>query len=63
MSMGGIRIWKEIQLCSTPEEGDGAPEGARYDLPTGWSWIEGGYGRQGRAEATSTGEVERTTWA
>ena len=63
MSMGGIQIWKAIQLCSTPEEDDRAREVARHDLPTGWSSIESGCGRRGRAEATSTREVEPTTWA
>ncbi len=63
MSMGKIQIWKAIPLCSTPEEGDGAREGARYDLPTVWPSLESDCGRRGRAETTSTREVEPTTWA
>src|SRR4051812_18716101 len=62
MSMGGIQIRKAIHLCSTPGEDDGAREGGRHDLPAGWSSIEGGSGRRGRAEATSKREVEPATW-
>jgi hypothetical protein len=62
MSMGGIQRWKAIQLCSTPEEGDGARKRALWSR-TEWSSIESGCGRRGRAEATSSREVEPTTWA
>lgn len=61
MSMGGIQRGRVSQLGVRSEEGDGAREGELLTFTTGWSSIESGLECWGRADATSTAEVEPTT--